>query len=44
MSTNAGIVSDALKYVTQKTTDKHNTKDRRTNRGSRRRNNYKRRF
>ena len=42
MSTNAGIVSDALKYVIQK--DRNNTKVRRTNRGSRsgRGNNYQR--
>jgi hypothetical protein len=39
MSTNAGIVSDALKYVAQKT--ENNTEARRKNRKNRRRINHK---
>jgi len=35
MSTNAGIVSDALKYVTQKTEQINTAKARRTNRKDR---------
>ena len=42
MSTNAGIVSDALKYVTQKTEQINTAKARRTNRKDRGRHNNQR--